>query len=72
MASLNEYDLPNQARAVAMLADNAADQLRRFADDPFDASQIKTTRNACKLARDTLDGFSERLPKPKRSTGMKG
>lgn len=48
-----------------MLVENASGQLCKFADDPSDAGQLKTTRNACKLARDCLDGLLERLPKPK-------
>ena len=67
MANLNEYQLPDQCRAVAMLADNAAEQLRRYADNPTEATQLKITRNAATLARDSLDGLLERLPKAGRA-----
>jgi len=63
MASLTDFSLIDQTAAVAMLVENAATQIRRLGEAPEDPAQVKTTRKACLLARDCLDGFLERLPK---------
>ena len=62
MTALGDFPLANQARAVSMLVSNAAAQLVRFAAAPTDPGQLRTTRKACELARDTLNGFLARLP----------
>lgn len=65
MADLQSFGLVDQCAAVAILTENAALQIRKFAEAPTDASQLKTTRNAMTLARDSLDGLLERLPATK-------
>ncbi len=62
MADLQSFNLVDQCAAVAMLVENAATQIRKFGEAPTDASQLKTTRNAMVLARDSIDGLLERLP----------
>ena len=62
MADLGLFGLVDQCAAVAILVENAATQIRRFAEAPDDASQLVTTRNAMVLGRDSLDGLLERLP----------
>ena len=72
MADLQSFGLVDQCAAVAMLVENAATQIRKLGESPEDAAQLTTTRNACELARETLDGFLERLPvKAKNPRGRK-
>lgn len=63
MADLSSFVLVDQCAAVAMLVENAATQIRRLGEAPEDSAQLTTTRNAMVLARDSLDGLLERLPK---------
>ena len=63
MADLQSFNLIDQCAAVAVLTENAATQIRRLGEAPEDPAQVKTTRKACQLARDCLEGFVERLPR---------
>jgi uncharacterized protein (DUF2267 family) len=58
-----DLNLLDQSTAVAIMLENAATQIRKLAETPEDTAQLKTTRKACQLARDVLDGFVERLPR---------
>jgi hypothetical protein len=49
-----------------MVTANAVDQLFKLSLDVDDPAQLTTTRKACTLARDSLDGLLERLPSGKR------
>ena len=62
MADLQSFGLVDQCAAVAMIVENAATQIRKFGESPEDGAQLTTTRNACQLARDSIDGLLERLP----------
>ncbi len=71
MANLGAFDLVDQCAAVAMLVENAATQIRRLGEAPDDSARLVTCRKACQLARDTLDGFLERLPAEPKRKGRK-